>query len=138
MGVCGEDSQPCMWQSSLRKARRSQNSLSWKGPTQQKPGSQSFFLGKQSLWLSLQPHLTLPLIPDTLKSPFLCTLSMAKAPEASQPLLFPYFLLSLANCCGIQSDVSHLNPDIAREGSLLLILHEGKRPNLGNIQGQRF
>lgn len=44
------------------------------------------------------PLLTLPLIPDTLKSPFLCTLSMTKTPEASQLSLFLYFLLSLANC----------------------------------------
>lgn len=81
------------------------------------------------------PLLTLPLIPDTLKSPFLCTLSMTKTPEASQPSLFPYFLLSLANCCGIQSDVSHLNLDFAGEASLLLALHGEKRPKLGKSQG---
>lgn len=51
---------------------------------------------------------------------------MTKTLEASQ--LFPYFLLALANCCGIQSDVSHPNLGIAREGSLLLALHEEKRP----------
>lgn len=81
------------------------------------------------------PLLTLPLIPDTLKSPFLCTLSMTKTPEASQPSLFLYFLLSLANCCGIQSDVSHLNLDFAGEASLLLALHGEKRPKLGKSQG---
>lgn len=60
---------------------------------------------------------------------------MTKTPEASQPSLFLYFLLSLANCCGIQSDVSHLNLDFAGEASLLLALHGEKRPKLGKSQG---
>lgn len=48
-------------------------------------------------------------------------------------MLFPDFLLSLTNWCGIQ--LAHLNLGVAGEGSLLLALHEEKRPILGEIQG---
>lgn len=96
------------------------------------PAARAVFSGGcGSGWHCTKPF---PFIPDTLKSPFLCTLSMTKTLGAGQPLAFPYFLLPLANCCGIQSGVSQLNLEIARTVPFSLLFIKEKDLTLGKFR----